>query len=163
MSSNHYWNQTVFPQAFPSTNNEQHPNYHWGYTGGSNSTYFGSYPWITGAGGAIFPIFATSAFYPSSSSATLQANSGTGDATVNTSTNTSANTSANTISNASDPSQSVVVLKEEQEQGPSSFAPADQAARFLETIPAPHVVESRERAEVSSLLRLLYFVPLVVL
>lgn len=159
MSSNHYWNQTVFPQAFPSTNNEQHPNYHWGYTGGSNSTYFGSYPWITGAGGAIFPIFATSAFYPSSSSATLQANSGTGDATVNTSTNTS----ANTISNASDPSQSVVVLKEEQEQGPSSFAPADQAARFLETIPAPHVVESRERAEVSSLLRLLYFVPLVVL
>lgn len=159
MSSSHYWNQTVLSQAFPSTNNEQHPNHHWAYTGGSNSAYFGSYPWITGAGGAIFPIFATSAFYPSSSSATLQASSGTGDATVNTSTNTS----INTISNASDPSQSAVVLKEEQEQGPSSFAPADQAARFLETIPAPRVVESRERAEVSSLLRLLYFVPLVVL
>ena len=141
--SNPYWNQTVLPQAFPSTNNEQHlPNYHWGYNGGSNSAYFGSYPWITGAGGAVFPIFATSAFYPPASSTTLQAESGTGGATVNTSTNP--NTSA------SDQSQSVVGLKEEQEQGTSPFATADLAARFLETIPAPHVVESRERAEVSS-------------
>ena len=150
--NNHYWNQTVFPQAFPSTNNEQYPsNYHWGYNGGSNSAYFGSYPWVSGIGGAVFPIYATSAIYPSSSSTTLQAESGTGGATVNTSTNANAS--------ASDQSQSVV-LKEEREHGPSPFAPADLAVRFLETIPVPHVVESRERAEVSGLL-LLYSVPFV--
>ena len=49
---------------------------------------------------------------------------------------------------------------------PSTSAPETFPASPLEhtdVIPAPRVVESRERAEVSSLLRLLYFVPLVVL